>query len=222
MINFVLGSSASDTCGPVNLTQIPEINSIVTMGTTDVTIIAMDEDGNVDECTTSIILEDKMVPTINFPNPFVINMTDSCTAVIPNINDMNIVTDNCQLNSVSQFPLQNTIIDSTGVYYINVTAIDASGNEINQITPVTYLDVTIPVISECASSVTLNVNEMCQVMIPEMKVSVNATDSCSSVVISQNPLENTLISLGSHTVTFSIVDTSGMLSIFCCYVYNLI
>ncbi len=81
----------------------------------------------------------------------------------------------------------------------------ASGNQ-----SITIADTIPPTVSAWPANETLDVNGQCQVAVPDLTVLVvGASDNCGILSITQNPLANTLISLGTNLITVTVTDQGG-------------
>ncbi len=73
----------------------------------------------------------------------------------------------------------------------------------------TVVDQTAPVISVCATNANLVADASCQATIPDLTSQVSATDNCSAVSVTQNPLAGTLVGLGATNVTLTVRDAAS-------------
>src|SRR5438067_5360932 len=80
--NVLTGVSASDNCGPVTLSQNPAAGTLVGLGTTTITVTAMDASHNSSTCATTFTVSDNTPPTITCPVSLnvVDNVPGSCGA----------------------------------------------------------------------------------------------------------------------------------------------
>src|SRR6185503_19025688 len=65
--NVVAGTTASDNCGPVTVTQSPLAGTVVGIGTHTITLTATDAAGNTATTTTTFTVNDATAPTVNAP-----------------------------------------------------------------------------------------------------------------------------------------------------------
>jgi hypothetical protein len=79
---------------------------------------------------------------------------------------------------------------------------------------VTILDVTPPTICSCATNMVVLANPNCLAPLPDLRFSSGllATDTCSSVTITQSPLPGVLVGPGVTTVTLFAFDAAGNVS----------
>ena len=70
-------------------------------------------------------------------------------------------------------------------------------------------DTTAPTILGCAPAHVYAAGANCHATLPDLTSGVTATDSCSAVSVTQNPLPGTSLGLGLTTVTFTVLDGSG-------------
>lgn len=77
--------------------------------------------------------------------PITTYVDNNCQAYIPDLLPMIIISDNCEIVTVYQNPEAGAMI-GVGITEVQVTAVDASGNETSVFTEVTALDTIAPVI----------------------------------------------------------------------------
>ncbi len=88
----------------------------------------------------------------------------------------------------------------------DVVVANAYGTVTSAVAALMLVDTVVPVITTCAPDQTLSANASCQAGIPDLTGLVVASDTCGPVTISQNPTAGTLVGLGSHTVTITVLD----------------
>ncbi len=75
---------------------------------------------------------------------------------------------------------------------------------------ITVNDTTPPTVTGWPANRTLDVGAQCNVQVPDLVSEVTgASDNCGSVTVSQNPLANSLISIGTNLVTVTVTDEGG-------------
>jgi hypothetical protein len=70
-------------------------------------------------------------------------------------------------------------------------------------------DTNAPVITTCATNMTISAGVNCQAAIPDLTTQVVASDDSGSVTITQLPLAGTLVSLGATVVTITVSDAAN-------------
>jgi hypothetical protein len=69
-------------------------------------------------------------------------------------------------------------------------------------------DTNAPVITTCATNMTISANTNCQAAIPDLTTQVVASDDSGSVTITQSPLAGTLVGLSNTVVTITVSDAA--------------
>jgi hypothetical protein len=216
--NFTSAVTATDNCSGaagLTITQSPAVGTIVTTGTTPITITVTDAAGNFSTCTTSFIVSDNTAPTITSCGPAqTANTNASCSATVPSFIGAVTASDNCTATGslvITQSPAAGTLVGN-GVFTITISVKDAAGNIGTCTNTFTVTDVTVPVITTCASNVTIPATSGCGAVMPNVTGAVVATDNCTatgSLVITQSPAAGTAIPAGPTTVTITVKDAAN-------------
>ncbi len=123
IVNFDI--SAEDNCGFADLITAPTSGSFFDVGTTSVTSIALDENGNADSCNFNIIVNDIELPVAVCPVDIsVINDSGMYGATVYYEPYM---TDNCS-GWIYSVPESGTFFEP-GITEVYSIAVDQSGNE---------------------------------------------------------------------------------------------
>ncbi|MFZ6050790.1 HYR domain-containing protein, partial [Halocola ammonii] len=124
-----LGSvTASDNCG-FTLAQSPAAGTVLTPGTTTVTITATDTYGNTESCTFDVMAEDTDDPVATCPGDINVDLDENYEYIIPDFTSGASGSDVCSGPSdlvYSQDPTVGTAINSDQTVTIYVT--DQAGN----------------------------------------------------------------------------------------------
>lgn len=121
--------SGTDNCSALadmTIVQSP-VAGATDGGITTVLITLYDEQGNQDQCTTTLIPDDNDPPTITCPSPSPIDLGSSCDYTVPNYTSGTLVLDNCSNYTLSQSPLAGSTLNP-GSNEVTVTVVDAGGN----------------------------------------------------------------------------------------------
>jgi hypothetical protein len=201
-------AQATSACGEiVSIVCTPAAPGPFWPGTTVVTCIAIDSQGNMARCQFTVNV---VVPPVEVKCPKEIVIVD-CPAVVPDL------TDSIELNycgplndlTITQNPAPGTPV-GPGTYVITVTVTDQDGNEVKCETLLTVVGPIRPVIICPRGVADVIVDDKCQGTIPEIDVVVS--DDCTepgSFVVTQNPAAGTLAGPGAHTVVVTVTDGSG-------------
>jgi len=214
--NLVDGSSATDNCAGVTITQSPLAGSTqaaVHNETINVTVTATDAAGNTDSEIVVITAKDTTNPVLTPEANQDVTLNASCQVTIPNLVDGSSATDNCTGIIITQSPVAGSTQAAVhnGTINVTVTATDAAGNTDSEIVVITAKDTTNPVLTpEANQDVTLNAS--CQVTIPNLVDGSSATDNCTGIIITQSPVAGSTqaaVHNGTINVTVTATDAAG-------------
>lgn len=195
--------TVTDNCA-TTLTSNYSSGAVLPVGTTTVTYIVSDVEGNADTVSFDVTINDVEAPVISgMPGDTTIaNDPGQCTAVV-NWSPAT-ATDNCSVisltasaNSGDAFP-----VGTTTVTYI---AIDSTGNADTASFTITVLDTEVPT-AVCPSGVTVNADSgQCSATNVTLG-SVSAMDNCGVTIVDDAP---SVYPVGSTTITYLVSDPSG-------------
>lgn len=179
-------------------------------GTTEVTLYAVDNSGNLGECVFDVELNDQTPPSIVCPADQVVPSDASCGYVLADYSGFGTTEDNCDLNPVvTQSPASPANV--SGVTSVTLTSSDASGNSSNCTFSVSAEDVIVPTITNCPENDTVTVAANCTHIMGDYSGLPTYSDNCdpaSNIVVAQTPLSGSLIG-GNTTVTITATDVAG-------------
>ena len=93
---------------------------------------------------------------------------------------------------------------------MTLTVKDAATNQASCQATITVVDATAPIITTCATNMTVNADTNCQASIPDVTPQVVANDACGgAVTITQSPVAGTPIGLGDTVVTLTVKDAAN-------------
>jgi hypothetical protein len=199
---------ASDSCSAVTITQSPVAGTLVGLGNTVVTLTVKDAANNQATCQATIAVIDVTPPVITTcATDMTLNANTNCQAAIPDLTSQVVTSDSCSAVTITQSPVAGTLV-GLGNTVVTLTVKDAANNQATCQATIAVIDVTPPVITTCATNMTLNANTNCQAAIPDLTSQVVASDSCSAVTITQSPVAGTLVGLGATVVTITVSDAA--------------
>jgi hypothetical protein len=201
--------TASDACGAVTLSQLPAPGTLVGLGDHLVTLTASDVATNQAVCSATITVLDATAPAITVcATNMTLNADTNCQAAIPDLTAQVTASDACGAVTLSQLPAPGTLV-GLGDHLVTLTASDVATNQAVCSATITVLDATAPVITVCATNMTLSADTNCQAAIPDLTAQVTASDACGAVTLSQLPAPGTLVGLGDHLVTLTASDVAS-------------
>lgn len=224
--NFVSSINATDNCdNDVNITQSPAAGSMVTATHDEVvpvTITATDDAGLFSTCTINLTGKDETDPTINTDCTSLnrdVDLNDNCQFTVPNLVSSITASDNCDNDvMITQSPAANSMQSAVhnGTTDVTITATDNAGRTATCTVTLTAKDVVAPMITTDCESLDqdVNLNDNCEVVVPNFVNSIAATDNCDNdVTITQSPaagaMEATMHN-GTVEVTITATDDAGL------------
>ena len=199
--------SATDACGPANLT----FNDVTAPGTcvgsysVTRTWTATDACGNPATASQTISVVDTTPPVISCPS----NVTVECPAVIDPQTGGTATAVDLADPSVVVTPSDVTISScgNASVIERTWTATDACGNVSTCVQILTVADTTAPTIVSPAPIVVCAGN--CDGEVPDYSTTVITSDACGTVTVTQNPAAGTPVTLAQGTVNVVLYATDA-------------
>ncbi len=209
-VNF--SATATDNCSIPTVTSTPASGSFFPVGTTTVTSVAKDANGNQTTKTFTVTVKDTELPVIGTHADIV--ATAPAGACATTATYAVAATDNCSGVAVSYSPASGSTFP-LGVTVVTATATDAAGNTASTTFKVTVNETQPPTITTTASNQTVESDGAGNAAALSAWLSGHggavATDSCGPVTWSNNysALTHACGSTGSATVVFTATDPSG-------------
>jgi hypothetical protein len=182
--------------------------TLVGLGNHVVIITVSDAATNQATCQATITVVDVTAPIITTcATNMTLNANTNCLAAIPDLTTQVVASDSCSGVTITQSPVAGTMV-GLGDTVVTITVSDVATNQATCQATITVIDVTAPIITTCATNMTLNTDTNCQAAIPDMTTQVVASDACSAVTITQSPVAGTLVGLGDTVVTITVSDAA--------------
>ncbi|BDD12201.1 hypothetical protein FUAX_46330 (plasmid) [Fulvitalea axinellae] len=199
--------STTDICG------VPEVSLSKTdfdcsnVGENSVTVTATDKNGNKEEVSVSVMVEDKVKPTLTAED-YTLELSNTGTAVLTAEMLQAEVTDACEIKEVtlskSEFDCSNL-----GTNQVTVSVEDKNGNVSQKTVTVTVKDVTAPEVST-VGTLTVQLDESGNATITAEDIDASSEDACG---IAERILDISTFdcsNIGTPvTVTLTAKDASG-------------
>lgn len=192
---------ATDLVSTVAPTFDRDVGDRFPIGVTRVKATARDAAGNTSTCLFDVSVVDEQPPVLQCPERLVLEADDSSGAPIPVLELQHWATDAegiVVVESPSRAPL--------GSSEITVIARDASSNEARCAVVVDVLDTRPPRLS-CPGPIQLEASDTA--LVPAIYPAVDANDEVSSVSLSWEPVERTLLAPGAHDALLRVRDDAG-------------
>lgn len=207
----------------VIVVQNPPAGTLVGPGTHQIVLELRAQGATPVACApVSVIVRDASQPIITTcPADREVNADAQCMGQIPDLTGEVGATDNCSglcprnspgncLN-ITQNPTRGSFV-GLGPTNVVITVMDQGGNSAMCTTVITVVDHTPPVITSCPSGPTLNVNDQCFALIPDLRGDVLTEDNCSlnpGLIVTQSPPPNTMVGIGTTDVVLTATDAVG-------------
>ncbi|MFM1874329.1 MAG: hypothetical protein RL266_66, partial [Bacteroidota bacterium] len=196
-------NGSSDNCGIASMVVSPNAFTCSELGANTVTLTVTDVNGNTDDCTATVTVEDNVDPVAVCQNISVqLDAAGNATITAGDVDGGS--TDNCSV-TVSATPLSFTCAD-LGANTIALTATDGSANTDNCNATVTVQDIIDPI--AICQDITVQLDATGNVTIAANDVNNGSNDNCS-VTLSATPLSFDCSQTGANTVTLTATDPSG-------------
>ena len=201
----LVDNGSSDTCGSVSLNVSTSHFMASDLGANTVTLTVTDSHGNENSCTTTVTVEDKIVPTPVCRN-ITVELDAFGSATITTTDIDNGSSDNSGTVSLS---LDKTSFgcSDVGANTVTLTVTDGSSNLDSCTATVTVEDKIQPT-ALCKASVEIELNTNGTVTLTTNEVDIGSSDNCPiSLDLSQTSFGTT--HLGDNTVTLTVTDGSN-------------
>ncbi|HLP12161.1 MAG TPA: DUF2341 domain-containing protein [Flavobacteriales bacterium] len=213
LLDYTGIATITDNCGFGGLTivQSPAAGAIVSIGTTNVTLTATDQNGNTTSCTFAVNVTDNSPPVFTScpSSTTVLNNPGACGAIVSWANPT--ATDNCSGFTLTQTAgLPSGSLFPIGVTTVTFTATDASSNTTNCTFTVTVTDAETPVFTSCPTSITVP-NDPGQCTAVVSWAAPSATDNCPGLSLVQTAglPSGSAFPTGVTPIVFTATDVNG-------------
>ncbi len=210
---FAYSASATDNCSTATISASHASGSTFPIGTTTVTLTAVDGSGNQAVRSFTVTVVDTQPPTLSVPADLVLNTAPgACTAIAAFSAT---ATDNCAGVSVSYSHAPGSVF-GLGETVVTATATDAAGLTASRTFRVTVRDAQAPVIATAAANATVFCGNDPVLALNTWlsgRGGAVATDNCggTTLVWTNNftSLSDGPGNTGFATVTFTVTDSGG-------------
>jgi gliding motility-associated-like protein len=205
----------SDNCTTssslMTFAQTP-VGGTLTSANQQVTLSITDQSGNSSTCSFNQPMLDTISPSLVCPPNQSVPFTIGCNSALDNYIPLVTTTENCFFgNNVTYTQSPQAGLPFGATQIVTITALDAAGNDGSCSFTLTPSDQTAPTIT-CPSNATVNTNVGCTHVL-SAGTPVLIADNCTpaaSLILVQSPAPGTALSLGAHTLTYTITDAVGL------------
>jgi hypothetical protein len=209
--DYTTSVTAVDNCSEVSITQEPEDGTVYFSShgmTYTITVTATDASDNVSTCEFQVTAIDVDAPFITVCAPdMTVELDETCSLEVPDFSTSVSAEDNCTY-TITQDPIAGAMLPSFDgeVWTVTITATDDAGLFDECFVNITAVDNTPPELT-CPPDFTVDANDWCDLEIPDILVSVTASDNCGSVTLEQDPAPGTLFA-AAHDGVFAVTITA--------------
>lgn len=211
-------ATVTDNCSTVfTINQSPAQGTNLPAGETDVTLQAIDAQGNSVSCQFTLVVVDQEAPQVLCPPVVTIPTGSNCMATLGDVTPNVSATDNCSPSNLLIFnqdlPITHTF---SGTISVQVSATDTVGNSGSCLLQVQAIDTTAPAVS-CLTDTLVSMSGSCDLTVPDLSGTHSAVDNCTPsnlLTVLQSPAAGTSVSTPVQ-IAISYQDTSGNIGV--CY-----
>jgi len=203
-----INNASNDNCGIASMAVSPNTFTCANVGANTVTLTVTDVNGNIDTCTSTVTVEDNMLPNANCQN-FTTQLDVSGNATITVGDIDNGSNDNCGIASMAVSP--NTLTcANVGANSVTLTITDVDGNIATCTSTVTVEDNMLP--NAICQDITAQLDANCTVTITAADIDDGSNDNCGIASLAISPSSFTCDDVGPNTVTLTVTDVNGNIS----------
>ncbi|MEZ4935398.1 MAG: hypothetical protein R2788_25095 [Saprospiraceae bacterium] len=200
-----IDNGSSDACGIASLSASPNSFTCADVGTNNVTLTVIDNNGKTNTCTTTVTVEDNVLPTANCqPHTVQLDASGNGSLTASNINSGS--TDACGIASLSASPNSFTCAD-VGTNNVTLTVTDNNGKNNTCTATVTVEDNVLPT-AKCQHTVQLDASGGND-SLTASGVDNGSTDACGIASLSASPNTFTCADVGNNVVILTVTDMNG-------------
>lgn len=200
--------NANDACG-VNISLLQDTPISATQREIELLI---SDGSNESTCTFNLNLIDTIAPHIEDIDLQVLAREVDCAAQVPDLSNLVVASDNCTAAgdfTITQIPAIGTAISVSQTAILNVT--DEGGNT-------SFVEIELELAANAAPIVICPEDKFealsfpnCTFVLPDYRDELTVTDECDFVVF-QSPSPGSILSVGNHTINFTVTDFAGAIS----------
>lgn len=201
-----INNNSFDNCGIASYTIDKENFTCGDVGDNTVTLTVTDNNGNSNQCTATVTVEDSIAPQANCISDLILSL-DENGIVNFTANDIDSgSTDACGIASMEIFPTQFDC-DDIGFQDIVLVLEDTNGNT-SECTSLVIVQDVLPPTPVC-KDITVQLDAAGQIAITAEAINDGSYDNCAIDSISIDILNFTCSDLGENIVTLTVNDVNG-------------
>jgi len=200
-----IDNGSTDNCAIDKITLNKTDFDCSNVGANTVTLTVLDVNGNSDSKTATVIVEDKIKPTVITQN-ITIQLDALGKAVITEAEIDNGSTDNCAIDKIT---LDKTDFDcsNVGANTVTLTVLDVNGNSDSKTATVTIEDQVKPIV--VTHNITVQLDALGKAIITESQIDNGSSDNCAIDKITLDKTDFDCSNVGANTITLTVLDVNG-------------
>jgi len=202
-----IDAGSSDNCSGLEL-SIPFEDEVFTsedLGVNTVTLTATDDSGNSSTCSTTVTIEDTILPTAMCQDIIVIlDSSGNAEITADDLDDES--TDNGIISSISASQTTFNCTD-IGVVSVTLTVTDTAGNSSTCVSSVTVEETSVP--DAICQDLTLQLDAQGNASINASEINNGSSDNCGVITMSASQTEFDCSDLGSNSIVLTVEDANG-------------
>ena len=198
-------NGSSDNCGIASLSVTPSTFTCADVGANTVTLTVTDVNGNASTCTSTVTVEDNVLPTA-ICQDITVQLDAAGNASITATDVDNGSIDNCGIASLAVSPNTFTCAD-VGANTVTLVVTDVNGNTATCTSIITVED-NVPPVAVC-QDITIQLDANGEATITPADVDGGSTDACGIASLSVDITDFTCADIGSNVVTLTVTDING-------------
>ncbi|MEL7118236.1 MAG: T9SS type A sorting domain-containing protein, partial [Bacteroidota bacterium] len=202
----LVDDGSSVACGSANLSLDKDLFTCIDLGNSTTTLTVTDANNKSSSCQTSILVEDKVLPTVNCQD-LTIQLDDTGKAFALSLLVGSNSTDNCGLAS---FRLNKGAFDCSniGPNTVELTVRDVSGNSAKCNAVITVEDKKTP--QAFCQDVSIQLDANGSASTTAASINKGSSDNCGISTISLDKTDFDCNDLGANTVQLTVTDVNGL------------
>src|SRR5208283_357643 len=175
------------------------------VGANAVTLTVTDNNGNQSTCTSTVTVQDNVLPTAICQNITVqLDVTGNVSITAAQVNNGS--TDACGIKTMTVTPNTFTCVN-IGANTVTLTVTDNNGNQSTCSSVVTVQDNVAP--QAICQNITVQLDATGHASITAGQVNNGSTDACGIKTMTVTPNTFTCANVGANTVTLTVTDNNG-------------
>jgi len=202
-----IDNASFDNCGIESYILENTAFDCSNVGENEVTLTVTDVNGNSNTATAIVMVEDSILPIALAVAPFTLQLDEFGSGILITAEDIDSgSTDICGIASIT---IDKDTFDCSnlGENIVTLTVTDVNGNSSTATTIASIQDVTAPIV--ITQHITVALDNYGAAFISANDIDDGSMDNCGIATMNLDRTSFECATLGEHTVTLTVTDTSG-------------